>query len=170
MRRLTILISVAALLTVLVPGAPGNGPGNKATGHFVRENQSGTRQFVVFLSVHEAVEMPNGKTRPVKGVVMAYEVDNPDNYWVADVLCARVLDEENAVFAGATSGPLGPYMKFWVHDGGEPGAWEDVFYSQGYLDITGATAICTDPDPEYPAKQWNVVDGNIQVHFLEPEE
>jgi hypothetical protein len=170
MRSICFLICVSVLVSITLCAA---GPANKATGDIIRgvpENPSGILTF----TAHEKVEMANGKTRPAKGLVTFFNLTDSSRYWVAEVECAQVIDEVDAVFAGrfiVVSGygfELGQYMKFWVQDYGEPGIGVDKLYTEYEREDPGnAFDFCESPppDPTSMARRWEVHDGNIQVHY-----
>ena len=170
MRRICVLVCIVTLFSITLHA---KGPANKATGDVVRgrpDNPSGILTF----SAHEKVEMPNGKTRPAKGLVTFFHLSDSSRYWVTQVECVQVIDEVNAVFAGrfvTVAGygfEIGQYMKFWVQDYGEPGVGVDKLYTEYEREDPGnAFDFCEFPpsDPEGMARHWEVHEGNIQVHF-----
>jgi len=169
MKRTSFLIFVLAFLTFSIYA---KGPANKATGSILRGVD--TPNFIVEFTAHESVAMKNGKTRPAKGMVTAYHLTNSDSYWAVDVECVNVISETDAVFAGSIvlSGSrwsqfVGDYMKFWVYDGGEPGAFTDKIYTEKIPDDPDETEMAMEfcENPYHLNKDWNVFEGNIQVHY-----
>ena len=174
MKRICVLICLLILFSITLHA---QGPGNKATGSIVR-GSPGLPSGILTFSAHEKVEMENGKTRPVKGLVTFYALSDSSRYWVAEVACVQVIDEVDAVFAGrliAVSGygfEVGQYMKFWVQDYGEPGVGIDKLHTElERVDPGGAFDFCESPplSPESMARHWEVHEGNIQVHFRRDE-
>jgi hypothetical protein len=170
MKRICLLLCVVTLFAITLHA---QGPANKATGRVVRGGAAFLSGTVTF-SAHEQVELKNGKTRPAKGLVTFFNLQNSSRYWVAQVECVQVIDEVNAVFAGrfvTVSGygfELGQYMKFWVQDFGEPGAGLDKLYTEYEREGPGAAFdFCESPPPNpwEMAREWEVHEGNIQVHF-----
>ena len=170
MKRICVLICIVTLFSITLHA---QGPANKATGTIVRGTPDVPSGKMTF-SAHEKIEMKNGKTRPAKGLVSFFSLLDSSRYWVTQVECVQVIDEVNAVFAGrfiSVSGygfEIGQYMKFWVQDFGEPGAGLDKLSTEFERGDPGnAFDFCEfpPPNPESMARQWEVHEGNIQVHF-----
>lgn len=173
MKRVAILALVLPFLTFAVYAG---GPANKVTGSFIRGVS--TPNFVVEFTAHESVVMKNGKTRPAKGMVTAYHLTNSDRYFATEVTCVNVISETDAVFAGPVilAGPdweswVGEYFLNWVHDDGEPGAYADEYHTSRVTDWSEAMNFCANPpdDPEEMNRHWTVFEGNIQVHYRDPD-
>lgn len=170
-------VGIIALLTLLVTFAvEANGPVNKATGHFIQGHDN--PNIAIDFTAHEGVVMKNGKTRPAKGMLTAYNLTNADRYYAVNITCVNVISETDAVFVGPvlTAGPdwahwVGFYRLNWVHDGGEPGAFTDEFHTSMVENPVDAMEFCTNPPdtPDEMGRHWNVFEGNIQVHYRAPD-
>lgn len=173
MKRTGILSLLLLFVTFAVHA---NGPANKTTGSFIQGNTE--PRFAVEFTAHEGVVMKNGKTRPAKGMLSAYHLTNPNRFYAVDVSCVNVFSETDAVFVGliVMAGPdwdqwVGDYRLLWVHDGGEPGAFSDTFHTGRVEDPVVAMEFCTNPpaNPGDTGMDWVVYEGNIQIHYRDPD-
>jgi hypothetical protein len=162
MKNLFIVFFVAALSIgfTSLPSFAGS-PANKATGYVthLRDNDS-QKIWTLSFSAHEAKN-----NRPPKGMAIA-EGEN-GAYWEIKVSCVQVLDDDEAIFGGVGVGgtQLGKFVLLYVIDGGGPGISEDYVFSTVRETESEFLDICLNHKTREIFSGWEMIDGNLQVHF-----
>jgi len=187
----TSLLLTVLLLAMAAWASPAFAkPGNKVTGHFIRQI---TPEIVweMKFSAHDAVKNKKGKTRPAKGFAMGYRIlpDIPGEplFWVMAVTCTQVFDENHARFAGVITdhsypAQIGMPIAFEAYDDAEPGNDVDYVWRKPSADFIDtdcpaypnectafqyAQAFCDGYSNPPDVPRWYVTEGNIRIHFVD---